>query len=781
MKRRDFLTKSAIGALVIGSGSLEIAASAENSFGPKAEIKPHNGSPALYVDGKPIPPMVYTGNPTRAGYVQELGKSGIQVYFIECDLEWAIPGAINTLKKKADFILENNPGAYLILRVLLHPPVQWIKDNPDELVRYENGETMKPSWAIMRKEYMPIGTYSLTSMKWREDSGKALVEFIDLVEKGNFGHRVIGYFLGAGGTWEWYYPGSTMGQEHYADFSPAYRHNFSTILQETYGTEDNLKKAWNNSQASFDKPKIPNLEDRYFCRVDDEILSSYRKDSKTLISPEKPSIIGCFLNPETHRFVADYYKAWHAGTADSIIHFARVVKERTRNTKVVGAFYGSYGCTHFQEGGTAAAVLRILDSGYVDFLAAPGNYENRLPGGVTAQREMQDSFRLRNRIFLVEEDTRTHLSGEVNCNFTGTHTLQDSITNMKRDFGRDLSEDLQAWWYDMAAEGGWYDHPDILSLIKRQQEIAKKAYDLDRRMNTEIALLYDQDSLWFTSQRTLVDVCHMMRNLEIHKIGAPVNYYFHDDLSLENMPEYKLYVFMNCFVLSDKEREVIEKRVKTGGKTALWLYAPGIINLDKKPHFSTGHITELTGINVGMEKGPVFPACRLVSGNNEILKGVPVDKDYGYFDREMFGTIANVQPPGPAWSTLLYPCIYGDDPEAEVLAAFKANNKPALLARDFGNWHSIYSGFKAVRSDLLRAIARYAGCHIYAETDDVLYANRHFVTLHASTTGEKVIRFPEESDVFEIYEKRFYGMKTKEVKFSLQKGETKTFYLHGEI
>lgn len=48
-------------------------------------------------------------------------------------------------------------------------------------------------------------------------------------------------------------------------------------------------------------------------------------------------------------------------------------------------------------------------------LAAPGIYNNREPGGCVAQREMQDSFRLRGQMFVAEEDSRTHLEDS----FTG--------------------------------------------------------------------------------------------------------------------------------------------------------------------------------------------------------------------------------------------------------------------------------------------------------------------------------------------------------------------------
>ncbi len=779
LNRRDFVAQSALGCLALAFSRPGFTAG--NQPGPHAIVKDLHGSPALWIEGKPVPPMLYTGNPTRTEYARMLGESGLRVFFLECDIEWSLPGGFQRLKEKGDRILREVPEAWFIIRAMLHPPFEWIQNNPDELVRYENGETMKPDWAILRKEYETVGTYSLASSKWREDGGKALADFIDMIEGAPFGARVAGYFLSAGGTWEWYYPGPVVTAEHYAGNSPAFKRSFSALLRETYGTEENLRKAWRDPAATFDNPRIPDLDDRRFSRVDDDLLRAYLADPADIPAPEHPSHIGSFLNPDTHRFVADFYKAWNWGTADSVIHFARVVKEKTGNTKVTGAFYGSYGCTHFQNTGTVSGVLRILDSGYVDFLAAPGNYENRLPGGVTGQREMQDSFRLRNRIFLVEEDTRTHLSGDVNTEFTGTHTLRDAITNMKRDFGRNLSEDLQAWWYDMAARGGWYDHPELLSLISRQQEVARKFYELDRTGRPEIALLYDQDSTWYASHRTHVDLCHMLRNLEVHRIGAPVAYHFHDDLALAGMPDYKLYVFLNCFALSGRDREIINARVKNGNKTALWVYAPGIINPDAERRFSTEHVRQLTGVRTGMEKGPVFPACRITTAPHPVTAGLYRDRDYGYFDRMMFGTIANVQPPGPAWSTLLYPCIYPDDPAADVLATFTANGRPALAAKDFGDWRSVYAAFKAVRADILRGVARYAGCHIYSESDDVLYASRHFVTLHASTGGEKILRFPAPCDPYEIYERKSYGCGVDRIHFRLEKGDTKTFFLHGRI
>ena len=49
-----------------------------------------------------------------------------------------------------------------------------------------------------------IGHVSLLPEKWQHDAREALKEFCDKVDTLWFKDRVIGYFLAAGGTSEWY-------------------------------------------------------------------------------------------------------------------------------------------------------------------------------------------------------------------------------------------------------------------------------------------------------------------------------------------------------------------------------------------------------------------------------------------------------------------------------------------------------------------------------------------------------------------------------------------------
>ncbi len=744
----------------------------------KAEIITHNGYPALSVDGEILPPMAITTRSLDRKYLHSLGEAGIRIFFVICDTQWLKPDGVKLLREATDALLEAVPGAYIVLRVGLHPPVSWAKANPGEIVTY-NGNRHVPIhiWTESYNAEYP-GMYSLCSAKWREDGARALEDFIDEVNKLPCAQRVIGYFLAAGNTSEWYYPkDSVLRQEGlYGDHSHAFRLEFGRVLRELYGTEAALRAAWRDETASFDNPTIPGIEERNYSWIDSEV--NRLSQSNPTPSPGNGTHVGSFLDVDKHQAVADFYRAWHEGTANSVIHFAKVVKRKTAGQLITGAFYGSYGCTNFIELGTTGAVLKILDSGAIDFLAAPGMYENRQPGGYMSQREMQESFRLRGRIFISEDDTQTHLASLIDRESGGIYSLQDTLDVMKRDFARNLCEDIHAWWFDMAPGGGWYDHPDILALIRRQQELAVKAYASDRRKGNQIALVYDQESTRLVSQRTSYDLCHMLRMHEVYRIGAPVDYYFHDDLALDNMPDYRLYVFVNAFALTRAERNAIAAKVKRNGQVALWIYAPGFICPDSSPKLSLEHMRDLTGIRMAMTDKAWNTRLRLAEEQHEALAGLDRNRVYGFFDRPILSSWERLAPKPPS---RLYPMFYPDDPDATVLGRFLSNGYPAVALRKMEGWTSIFWGAKAVQSDVLRALARFAGCHVYSENDDCISANRRFVSIHARNNGARQLRFPRPCHPYEVYQKKSYGRNVGAIEVNMRLGETLTFHLDGEI
>ena len=747
-----------------------------------AKVLTKDGYPVLMVDNKPLAPMAMTTFSLDQGYLRRLGEAGVRLFYVTCVLPWAKPQAMEELLKQTDALLDAVPDAYIMLRVTLHPSLKWIETNLDQTVTYNDG-----SHKVQEKVYYQndqwIHTpamYSLASQKWRDEAGEGLAEFIGLVNQQPFSSRVIGYFLGAGGTSEWYYPDGSIDrrQGRCGDFSEAFRLNFSRVLREKYSTVDALREAWGMDDVDFDNTPIPDMPSRRFSWVDEEA-----QNGRTPQPSDGDANVGSFLNLDRYQMVADFYRAWHYGTADSIIHFSRIVKEQTADQCVTGAFFG--GSRSYVESGNSASVWRVMDSGVVDFLACPCHYESRKPGGTNVQRQMQDSMRLRGMIFMSEEDTRTHLADEQNRVCMGVHTLADTLTKMKRDFARNICEDTHAWWFDMALKGRgqdpWYDHPEILALIRRQQQVAQLTYAADRRKPAEIAFIYDEESMYHVSQNTSEDLIKTFRMMESYRIGVPVDYYNHKDLANPDMPDYKFYVFINVFSLTRAEREVINARVKRNGSIVLWMYAQGFICPDRTPKLSPKYISELVGMNMQMDNTACDPRFNLIEPLEPLLAQAKAGRIQGYFDRPFISGGMAGNGPGTPPTTFLSPLFYPGqtDTEITVPGRYVDNDKPALAVRQFDDWTSVYCGTKTIGSDVLRSLASAAGCHVYCDSDDQLYANNRFVAIHAARAGRKHIQFPVPCEPYEVYKMQSYGQGVTSIEVDMAEDETLMFHLHG--
>lgn len=753
---------------------------------PIARIETYHGEPAILINGVPYPPMAMTARIEQPEYIRALGESGLKVFFLMANTNWLRPGSetepsgFEALSQSAADLLREVPDAYIIIRVGLHPPVDWFFSHPDSIMRYNDGSTREVILKSEVHEDVIPGMYSFSSDDWRTDAANALDGFCDAVDASVFADRVIGYFLAAGGTSEWYPINPITDYEHdlYADFSPAFLREFSRILKEKYQTEEVLRKAWNSPDATFENPPIPNIDERRYVTVEEKIFDAmlHEEDADRIIgkkierNPTSEYNLGVFLNANHHSAVADFFYAWHRATARGIIYFAERLKRRDAD-KLVGAFYGSYGCTDFFNASTAGATLSIMDSGVVDFLAAPGVYNNREPGGYVAQREMQDSFRLRNQMFVVEEDSRTHLETDFYRDAMGLYDIQDTIDTLKRDFARNICEDIYAWWFDQHKHSGRYRHEEIYRLFRRQQEISELAYSLDRAKKNEIALIYDQESLFYVSTATNQLMLDYYRTSDLNRIGAPVDYYFHDDLKRSDMPDYKLYVMVNLFALTDAERDEIHRKAAKNGATVLWLYAPGFINPDREVKMDNVYIEQLTGMKIGRIDDTVPPRFKLACEHPATRMGDPYRR-YGTIDRDVHSNVwlAPVIPPAYA-----NPLFYVDDPEAEVLGRYCLNQKTAYALKRYKGFTSVYCAAQILRAELIASLAAHAGCHLFSHTDDLIYANENFVCIHAKESGEKMLYFKRPCSPFEVYEQRYYGHNLTRLTLPMRLGETKMF------
>ena len=79
---------------------------------------------------------------------------------------------------------------------------------------------------------------------------------------------------------------------------------------------------------------------------------------------------------------------------------------------------------------------------------------------------------------------------------------------------------------------------------------------------------------------------------------------------------------------------------------------------------------------------------------------------------------------------------------------------------------------KSFSAKQLRAFCRANGVHIFADTDDVLYANAQYIAVHAAAAGEKTIRLAENERLVPLLGDPAVTMRDGTAVLTLQKGET---------
>ena len=192
---------------------------------------------------------------------------------------------------------------------------------------------------------------------------------------------------------------------------------------------------------------------------------------------------------------------------------------------------------------------------------------------------------------------------------------------------------------------------------------------------------------------------------------------------------------------------------------------------------SVEHMADLIGMKIGMFEGTHSPRYKLLDGFDEILSLAEPDKVYGAPDRVVR---SNVWLGNSSTAPFLNPGFYIDDEDAVILGRYGIDGKAALaMKKQPEGWTSIFSAPHYLRSELIAGFARYAGCHLFTHTDDCVYANRNFVTIHANRTGKRKVFFPAPCSPYEVYEKKFYGSDVTEMEIFIRRGETKMFSLAG--
>jgi hypothetical protein len=266
--------------------------------------------------------------------------------------------------------------------------------------------------------------------------------------------------------------------------------------------------------------------------------------------------------------------------------------------------------------------------------------------------------------------------------------------------------------------------------IEKINNIANKSLTKDRTRAAEVALIFDENSLYYLSYNSgdFIKKLNWQTYESAARTGAPFDVYLLDDIKNPKMPDYKLYIFMNTFYSNPSIEKTISQKVKRNNSVAVWSYAPGFINDNG---FNTSSMKSLTGINIKVVRNKVKAKLNIVKSRHTICQYADKNKTF------KFG-----------------PFFYTDDLQAETLGT--VNGKPALVVKDLGKWRSVYS-LMPLTKELLKGLCDYAGVHVYTDGFDVFSANKSYMMLHSSTSGDKTIILPEKSTVKDLLSNKIIG------------------------
>lgn len=242
----------------------------------------------------------------------------------------------------------------------------------------------------------------------------------------------------------------------------------------------------------------------------------------------------------------DYYRFASEMTALRICEFAAHVKELTQRRLAVGTFYG-YTLEVCARTHTHHDVMRLLKSDDIDFLCSPVSYShNRCAGVDHAISVPLHSFKLYNKLYFSENDTRTHLSRAVNdmphYNTPIWFGYEKPVTTeiLKMHFARTFVRGHACWWFDMW--GGWYNDPDYMEFMEKVRNIAEMTKGENFESAAEVAVFVDEKCLAGISPEnpTYRSVISGFRK-QLGYMGAPYDVYLSEDFDAVK-DNYKAYI-----------------------------------------------------------------------------------------------------------------------------------------------------------------------------------------------------------------------------------------------
>ncbi len=658
---------------------------------PQVKIVYRNGMPFFNINGSLEPVLVYSGwhnNPddlARGAKLQKLRKCGIKI------ISQNVFPALCKNGEKFDFssikqvLLETLleiPDAYLLIGINLEPDNEWIKKHPETWVHYADTEPVTGEHPL-KNPARP----SPVSPLYREYMSKVLQEFFAWFKKQGVSRRIIGIRLDYGiyGEWHWYgmvqnMPDTGKDMENY----------FRKYLAGKYSNDAELQKAWQDKNVTLASAAVPDKNERS------------KRSRFSLRDPEK------------ERKVIDYLYCMHQAMTETQIFFNSMVKNAFDNRVLTGNYSGYFFGMTFAAEGWQGNTAQILDSPAVDFHAGPYCYDPfRAMGEAGISRNVTGSYPLRNKLYILEADTRTHLTTETNRNYSAN--AEESSGQLMRDFCNALFHGSGIWFFDFGYSN-WYDDPQIYRAFRMMYQIYAAGKNCSPVSETAVVCDFES-TIYHTYSGKRSQMLYALLSGSVSELthsGVPFDMVSFADLDHKNVKNYKAYIFLNAIYLTPQKLQIID-RLKKQNKALAFVYAPGALT-------GTGMNIASVSAVCGMNMRYLHTKADLRMKKNIRGRFLPDRTDFRVVDGPLF---------------------YIHDPDAEIIGYCDVRGRllaSAGFKKDGNSWILFSAG--PLHEQMLREFFRRSAVHIYNSGKDVTFVNSRFAAIHTKTGGRKSLVFP---------------------------------------
>jgi len=629
---------------------------------------------------------------------------------------------IERLGQQITNTLRVRPESYFMIGMDLRVSKDWLRENPHERMLNRNGK-------VIIEKISPEGLVSYGSEKYLQECYNFIDQVIDFLNSKSFGGRIIGYYPYACSQNDAFIGGvqnNSMVKDRdkilIGDFHPGAIVLFREWLKQKYFSVDQLREAWHDKNVTFENA-VP--------------------DAVNLAGEDVPS--GIFRDPVKSRAAIDYITFFPSLIGGFYQKLAAHYKKCTDHKALVFMNYGAIlqNLSANQPSGSRSHAnnfdfYNLLEDDNIDMYVQSMPYNLRNADDPIVVYQPIESLNVNKRMYLADYDARTISCGTLRY---GRHRSQyESKAIIQRDLAWLMIKNSGAWLSDMSKAGwrewieyrkSWFSTPETTAPTREILELFATSTAISKKSVSEIAVILDIET---PSYEDTLNAAVIYRGLstgimceELPKFGAPYDVLLKSDLIKGKMrDDYKLYIFLNPFYVTQAERNVIEK-LKSNGKTLLWFYAPGYAS---SSGLDVEGVSGLTGMRIRIKPDRKELLQMTVNSSKHPLSA---GLENVTFKAETWPGAKDIHP------EKIQPVFYTDDLHTINLAQY-ADGKTAWAARDFGAWKSIYSAVPYLDVQALRNIAQYAGVHLYCDEDIVMAVDNRFLMLTNGYEKERTLK-----------------------------------------